>query len=267
MVAPPGDLAPEAGPGDPRPGPPAPRPPSSRTYLCPTCGASFATSAARSLHRRHLHQRHHLCSVCDRAFATQQKLERHLRTHKSEKKFKCDVCFEEFSLADNLEYHYTVHSETKLLKCRFCNLEHFTTSGLNSHLKQVHCNETHYRCTRCDYVGKTCLELEIHSETDHSETLITSNRCNQQFIDNALHTPPQLLHSNEKVSKCPVNSVNGEAELQLDIARKTHSITKKHTCKHCGHKFAFKNSLTKHLSKGRCIILKKSLQQNINLAV
>ena len=245
---------------------------SNRTYLCPTCGSSFPSSAARSCHRRQVHQRHHLCQTCDRAFTTSQKLERHLRTHKSDKKLKCEVCSKEFSLEENLESHYNVHYGKKLFKCQLCMREYFTRSGLNSHLKQVHSNETQLRCTRCDFVGRTCLELEIHSETEHTETLITSNsQCNQQFIDNGdmlycpLTTPATFPPSNEKVSKCPVNSVNAEAELQLDIQMKTHNISKKHTCKHCGHKFAFKNSLTKHLSKGRCIILKKTLQQNIQV--
>ena len=246
---------------------------SNRTYLCPTCGSSFPSSAARSLHRRQVHQRHHLCQTCDRAFATSQKLERHLRTHKSDKKLKCEVCNKEFSSEENLESHYNVHYGKKLFKCQLCSREYFTRSGLNSHFKQVHSNETQLRCTRCDFVGRTCLELEIHSETEHTKTLITSNsQCNQQFIDNAdmLYCPRTTSAtipppSNEKVPECPVNSVNGDVELQLDIQMKTHNISKKHTCKHCGHKFAFKNSLTKHLSKGRCIILKKTLQQNIQV--
>ena len=249
---------------------------SNRTYLCPTCGATFASSAARSSHRRQVHQRHHLCKTCDKAFSTSQKLERHLRTHKSDKKYKCEVCTKEFSLEENLESHYNVHFGKKLFKCQLCLNEYFTESGLNSHLKQAH-NEVHYTCSSCDFVARTCLELEIHFETDHTQPLITSNSFYQQFLDSGdmlgySSTGPDLpdLHNNQKVSKCPVNSVKIESELQLDIQMKPQSpanITKKHTCKHCGHKFAFKNSLTKHLSKGRCIILKKSLQiQNIPVA-
>lgn len=230
-------------------------PASNRTYLCPTCGVFFPTSAARSLHRRQVHQRHHLCQTCDKAFPTSQKLERHLKTHvKSEKKIKqdSDLCPKEFSTEENLESH---------LKNPFgieCHQEYFTGSRLSSQREQVYCNETHYKCPTCEFVGNTYFEFELHSETDHPGTLITSKGFNQQFIDNTelLRSQSTEPHSNEEGSECPVHSLSSE-ELQTDIQMKSHTITKKHTCAHCGHKFAFKNSLTKHLSKGRCIILKK----------
>ena len=229
-------------------------PPPGRTYLCPTCGVFFPSSAARSLHRRQAHQRHHLCQTCDKAFPTSQKLERHLKTHvKSEKKIKqqSDPCPKEFSNEENLESHLT---NPFGLECH----QEFG-SGLNVQIEQLQSNESHYKCLICDFVGQTCFELELHSETDHPGTLITSECCNQPFIDNnqLLQSLSTELHPNEKVSECPVNSFSSEAELQMDFQMKTHAISKKHTCSHCGHKFAFKNSLTKHLSKGRCIILKK----------
>ena len=230
---------------------------SGRTYLCPTCGVFFPSSAARSLHRRQVHQRHHLCQTCDKAFPTSQKLERHLKTHvKSEKKIKLesDPIPKEFSNEEKLESHLTNQFGIEY------HQEYLTGgSGLNIQMETLHSNESHYKCLICDFVGQTCFDLELHSETDHPGTLITSDCCNQPFIDNTqlLRSLSTELHSNEKVSECPVNSFSSEAELQMDFQMKTHAISKKHTCSHCGHKFAFKNSLTKHLSKGRCIILKK----------
>ena len=264
-------------------------PASQRTYLCPTCGVFFPSSAARSLHRRQVHQRHHLCQTCDKAFPTSQKLERHLKTHvKSEKKIKqeeSDPYPTEFKNEENLESHlanqftlgtWKIKQESDPFPKEFtneenleshltspftlgCHQEYLTESGLNVQMEQLHSNEGHYKCLICDFVGQTCFELELHSEKDHPSTLITSDCCNQPFIDNTelLQSLGTELHSNEKVSECPVNSFRSEAESQMDFQMKTHAISKKHTCSHCGHKFAFKNSLTKHLSKGRCIILKK----------
>ena len=241
-----------------RPTTPPRDPASHRTYLCPTCGVFFPSSAARSLHRRQVHQRHHLCQTCDKAFPTSQKLERHLKTHvKSEKKIKqeSDDTYptQEFSNEENLESQLTNPFALG------CHQEYLTGSGLNVQMEQLHSNEGHYKCLICDFVGQTSFELDLHSETDHPGTLITSDCCNQPFIDNTklLQSLSTELHSNEKVSECPVNSFSSEAESQMAFQMKTHAISKKHTCSHCGHKFAFKNSLTKHLSKGRCIILKK----------
>lgn len=241
--------------------------PNSRIFLCPTCNETFATSAARSLHRRQRHQRHHLCKACDKAFTTSQKLERHLKTtHKSDKKFQCEQCNKVFTCEENLESHYHVHFEKKIFKCPQCSCEFLSINGLNGHLQQEHYDmpvKQNFKCKKCEFSARTCLELEIHHEADHGATLITSNGCNQQFTDSGQDTLYELLlHSNENISQCPVNSLNAKAESQLEISMKAKPITKKFTCPHCGHKFAFKNSLTKHLSKRRCTILKKSNQQN-----
>jgi len=277
---------------------------NNKTYLCPTCGATFASTAARSCHRRQIHQRHHLCVTCDKAFTTSQKLERHLRTHKSDKKHKCEVCRKEFSLEENLESHYNVHFALKLFKCEHCQNEFFTQTGLNTHQKQLH-GETHHRCSTCEFVARTSLELEIHTETDHTKSLITSNESfYPHYLDNSgilLNNSPQLTPlstgtvdgadcfltcdwseaSNPSLSLVDKtaqttpsagqvmensNSRPADSGAQLEILE-PQLISRKHTCKHCGHKFAFKNSLTKHLSKGRCVILKKSLQQNLKIVV
>ena len=172
---------------------------NNKTYLCPTCGATFASTAARSCHRRQIHQRHHLCVTCDKAFTTSQKLERHLRTHKSDKKHKCEVCRKEFSLEENLESHYNVHFALKLFKCEHCQNEFFTQTGLNTHQKQFH-GETHHQCTSCEFVARTSLELEIHTETDHTKSLMTSVESFYQahYLDNSgilLNNSAQLTPS------------------------------------------------------------------------
>ena len=245
----------------------------SKTFLCPTCDQVFPTSAARSNHRRQVHQRHLRCSTCDKAFSTSQKLERHIRTiHKSDKKYQCEECSKVFISEENLESHYQVHFEKKVFKCPHCSCEYFTISGLNKHLHQIHSTTVNsVEPEKCEFIPRTSSELELEiqqAESDHGgTTLITSNYKsgrNQQFRDSG-HTGDtlyELLHPNENISQRPVNAGNSKAESQLDISMKAKNLKKKFTCQHCEHKFAFKNSLTKHLSKGRCIILKKTVQQH-----
>ena len=237
---------------------------TEKPFQCPTCGLSFVTSSARSAHRRQVHQRHHLCQTCDRAFSTSQKLDRHLRTHTGVKEFKCDTCKKEFSLEENLKMHYNVHLGKKNFSCYICQREYFTRSGLNHHLKQVHGNEKLVKCSKCDFVGKTRYDVETHHKLDHVESSLKCDPCNQQF-QNKQDLKKHIMdyHSGGRPFSCTVCSHRSKSQSKLNIHMRQHSLNKIHSCKHCGQKFAFKNSLTKHLSKGRCIILKKSLQSQV----
>jgi len=240
-----------------------------KPFPCPTCGLGFVTSSARSAHRRQVHQRHHLCQTCDRAFSTSQKLDRHLRTHTGVKEFKCETCKKEFSLEENLKMHYNVHLGKKNFSCYICQREYFTRSGLNHHLKQVHGNEKLVKCSKCDFIGKTRYDVETHHKIDHVESTLKCDLCSQQF-QNKQELKKHIMdyHSGSRQFSCTVCSHKSKSQSKLDIHMRQHSLNKIHSCKHCGQKFAFKNSLTKHLSKGRCIILKKSMQSTVvpNLA-
>ena len=236
---------------------------NEKPFPCPTCGLTFMTSSARSAHRRQVHQRHHLCQTCDRAFSTSQKLDRHLRTHTGVKEFKCETCKKEFSLEENLKMHYNVHLGKKNFSCYICQREYFTRSGLNHHLKQVHGSEKLVKCSKCDFIGKTRYDVETHHKIDHSESSLKCDLCNQQFQNKQelkKHTVDN--HCGNRPFVCTVCSHRSKSQSKLNVHMRQHSLTKVHNCEHCGQKFAFKNSLTKHLSKGRCIILKKSLQSS-----
>lgn len=234
---------------------------TDKTFPCPTCGLTFVTSSARSAHRRQVHQRHHLCQTCDRAFSTSQKLERHLRTHTGVKDYKCETCKKEFSLEENLKMHYNVHLGKKNFSCCICQREYFTRSGLNHHLKQVHGNEKLVKCSKCNFIGKTRYDVETHHKIDHVESSLKCDPCNQQFqIKQEFKKHIMDFHSSNRPFNCTVCTHRSKTQSKLNIHMRQHTLNKIPSCEHCGQKFAFKNSLTKHLAKGRCIILKKSLQ-------
>ena len=60
------------------------------------------------------------CSVCEKEFAFQSWLIRHLKSHTGEKPHKCELCNKMFSLRDNLQQHLKAHSGEKPMKCDFC---------------------------------------------------------------------------------------------------------------------------------------------------
>ena len=72
------------------------------SYPCLQCPATFNSCTARNSHRQSVHQRFHLCHECDMAFASAQKLERHMKTHSGIKEFRCETCGKEFMIERNL---------------------------------------------------------------------------------------------------------------------------------------------------------------------
>ena len=220
------------------------RPPAKldKTFICPTCEASFPTSSARSCHRRQVHQRHHLCVSCDRAFTTQQKLERHLKTHRTEsKKTKCEKVGPEDQSG----------SEKKRFECGLCPGEYFTKGGLTHHQSSIHSNEMQLSCSRCEFVGKTRSELENHFGANHHHHQHQPAQSIQPFRNSLEDISPHHHH-------LPLDGL-----LDEETGGTGEHLNRSNQCSHCGRKFAFKNSLTKHLSKGRCVILKKSQHQQI----
>ena len=95
-----------------------------KRYGCSLCPAKFNSNAARNSHKRRIHERLHLCHDCDMAFASAQKLERHMKTHSGIKEFKCDTCGKEFMIERNLvSFQKQTNKQTKMLKLihsRFC---------------------------------------------------------------------------------------------------------------------------------------------------
>ena len=86
------------------------------------------------------------------------------------------------------------------------------------------------KCVNCDATFKSSTQLKRHTANAH---------CSRPF----------------KCPHCPHRSKN-KTNLERHVAFHT-SNKDAYQCLHCGRKFAFKNSMKKHLEKGRCTVLKE----------
>ncbi len=133
------------------PGAPATAPapaPAVKPYACQSCDLRFNSMGARNSHRRKVHQRSFLCSRCDIAFGSAQKLARHLRTHTGVKEFRCALCSKEFMDERNLVLHHKLHRGEQDFKCGACGRKYYTKSGLQHHQRQVH-SKGEFPCPEC----------------------------------------------------------------------------------------------------------------------
>jgi len=106
-------------------------------------------------------------------------------------------------------------------------------------------------CSSCSSTFESSNARALHRRQEHQKHLICTP-CSRAFPTLQKLHRHQRAHaraSEKKSSSSPLSS----------------SHPPRYACSHCAQKFAFKNSLTKHLSKGRCIILRRA-QQNGCLA-
>ena len=71
------------------------------------CGKTFSNKVALKRHSKAIHLERHKCKVCNKLFAAQSSLKRHLNVHagNQEKKFGCEHCNAKFTTKFNTIRH------------------------------------------------------------------------------------------------------------------------------------------------------------------
>jgi DNA-directed RNA polymerase subunit RPC12/RpoP len=112
---------------------------SGRTYMCSTCGKSFAGPNSLSKHRRvHNSARRFACETCGRAFLHARDLERHMLTHTGLRPFACATCGKAFSRSSDLTTHKRTHSGDRPFKCPTCGRAFAQSANLVKHRRSKH---------------------------------------------------------------------------------------------------------------------------------
>ena len=69
-----------------------------------------------------------MCNKCDKVFANQKTLEKHLKTH-----LKCSTCKKEFASPEDMKLHKKEHTF-----CSICNKEYYFVSKLTKYVTSIH---------------------------------------------------------------------------------------------------------------------------------
>ena len=94
-------------------------------------------------------EKSHICSECNKAYATKAILKNHMKIHSSERPFICNICPKSFKHRGTLQSHKRIHTGEKPFVCRFCNKGCITSSNLRVH-ERTHTNEEPYECPFCE---------------------------------------------------------------------------------------------------------------------
>lgn len=145
-------------------------------YECPECGESFMTSASFTQHRRsHASETTYQCPACDRCYAEERYLVKHLMT---------------------------AHSGAHLSNCPDCGKGFLGEGDLNMHWAMIHGGESFQQCLDCGKCYKEKLSLIRHQTLHAKEALFKCPDCGLSFVDRKGLANHSRIHKNQKSHKC-----------------------------------------------------------------
>lgn len=101
--------------------------------------AQFQVFCDPSILQRHIRNRHagarsYACPECGKTFASSSGLKQHSHIHSSVKPYQCEVCFKAYTQFSNLCRHRRMHANCRIqIKCNKCGQSYNTLSALTKH--------------------------------------------------------------------------------------------------------------------------------------
>jgi len=145
----------------------------SRRHLCQFsgCNLGFSRPSRLKVHMRgHTGERPFSCHHCDKSYARNAHLKRHIETNHSEKDqkipvlFVCDICEKRYSLKQNLQKHIKRTHENRF-KCDECDAAFNKNKLLRAHKKTHGIAPAQPKCNQCDQVFPSESKLKKHKRT------------------------------------------------------------------------------------------------------
>lgn len=177
------------------------------------------------------------CNECDREFANESGLKKHVKSHREElstspsrkdgwkkcpdcgkclklgsmwmhrkihsdnKKYGCDICGQKFVQKINLTHHQRVHTAEKHYECPECPKRFQERSHLQRHQK-YHAQTRPFRCEKCGKMYKTERCLKVHNLVHLEQRPFACQVCNKSFISNSKLKQHSNIHTGERPFKC-----------------------------------------------------------------
>jgi len=121
------------------------------------------------------------CELCDRTYATEGALAKHMKTHEdpeSSSKYNCKVCQKECSSLGALRMHIRTH--TLPCECNICGKAFSRTWLLQGHIR-THTGEKPYECSVCGRAFADRSNLRAHMQTHQVIKRYSCKGCERTF--------------------------------------------------------------------------------------
>ncbi|EFA06038.1 zinc finger protein PLAG1 [Tribolium castaneum] len=187
-------------------------------------------SVKRTKKSSQIQKKGHSCPVCQKNFATIDKLTKHQQIHSGTSPFKCEHCKKSFSSKFKLVRHVLIHSDRKPFSCTVCERTFHRKDHLKNHIKVHSPSKKVYVCEKAD--------------------------CKKEYTSLMSYRKHLALHAAEEGSlQCQICSSVFSTKEEILYHLKIHAGSrtvknpneKKFTCEHCDRKFFTKKDVRRHL--------------------
>ena len=214
-------------------------PPKSKTFLSisepgpsglQTQKSKQKMGVKRTKKSSQIQKKGHSCPVCQKSFATIDKLSKHQQTHSGSSPFRCEHCKKSFSSKFKLVRHVLIHSDRKPFSCTVCERTFHRKDHLKNHIKVHSPSKKVYVCEKpdCKKEYTSLMSYRKHQALQAAEE--GSLQC--QICSSVFSTKEEILY-----------------HLKIHAGSRTvkNPNEKKFTCEHCGRKFFTKKDVRRHL--------------------
>lgn len=191
--------------------------------ICALCNASISTKSTLIRHLNRIHNNNKLpqeCQLCQKVYASERSLSKHVKMQHGEKKFECWHCSKKTSFKHSLQ----------------------------THIQNCHMNVSH-KCPKCPREYNSATSLWKH-KLSHNQRIKTylCEQCGKEFSNKCRLRCHLLTHSALKTFVCHVCGKGFNSYNNLYQHKWTHSDVRRFTCDKCGKSFRIRNHLRQHLA-------------------
>ncbi|XP_036275739.1 transcriptional repressor CTCFL [Pipistrellus kuhlii] len=189
------------------------------------------------------------CDLCPFTTAKAASLNRHVKTHTSEKPHVCHLCLKAFRTVTLLRNHVNTHTGTRPHKCGDCDMAFVTSGELVRHRRYKHTHERPFKCHLCKYAGVEASKLKRHIRSHTGERPYQCLLCSYASKDTHKLKRHMRTHSGEKPYECHVCHARftQSGTMKMHIAQKHSENAPKYECPHCAALIARKSDLRVHV--------------------
>ncbi|XP_063234425.1 uncharacterized protein LOC134537668 [Bacillus rossius redtenbacheri] len=196
-------------------------------FKCRFCGEVFLSDAERVKHREKHHEKHWKCPTCHHTFATEEKLQTHVRWHENKELevYVCNVCSKEFKLKVNLKIHVESKCGTDPQHvCKVCGKAFMTRGTLITHTL-LHTGEKTFLCRFCGKSFRLKVEMQRHERSHTGEKPFVCKVCGKAFAHRESLVTHNTLHTGIRPYMCETCGGTFSCIGNLIKHKKTHRNT------------------------------------------
>ncbi|XP_020008244.2 transcriptional repressor CTCFL [Castor canadensis] len=189
------------------------------------------------------------CGVCMFTSSRISSLNRHVKTHTSEKPHVCHLCLKAFRTVTLLRNHVNTHTGTRPYKCGDCDMAFVTSGELVRHRRYKHTHEKPFKCSMCKYASVEASKLKRHIRSHTGERPFQCCLCSYASKDTYKLKRHMRTHSGEKPYECPVCHARftQSGTMKIHVTQKHSENVPKFQCPHCATIIARKSDLHVHM--------------------